>query len=144
MLGHHRSRLVLVRYSSAGTHLSFWVQAGWSDCLWSSSLKLGVFFIELIKTARLQAFIHMNHHENKPRLDSFANSLTTCRNHFAIAGTSPGVPGDILGAYEELRWMEPHMSSPSPIKCLNSVRDWNWVSSWRTGWFTHTDWHRRA
>ena len=30
------------------------------------------------------------------------------------AGTSPGVPGDILGSYEELRWMEPHMSSPSP------------------------------
>ena len=30
------------------------------------------------------------------------------------AGTSPGVPGDILGSYEELRWMEPHVSSPSP------------------------------
>ena len=23
-----------------------------------------------------------------------------------VAGTSPGVPGDILGSYEELRWME--------------------------------------
>ena len=30
------------------------------------------------------------------------------------AGASSGVPDDILGAYEELRWMEPHTSSPSP------------------------------
>ena len=39
----------------------------------------------------------------------------TCRLEIKrVAGTSPGVPGDILGSYEELRWMEPHMSSPSP------------------------------
>ena len=30
------------------------------------------------------------------------------------AGTSLSVPSDILGSYEELRWMEPHTSSPSP------------------------------
>ena len=30
------------------------------------------------------------------------------------AGTSLSVPSDILRSYEELRWMEPHMSSPSP------------------------------
>ena len=49
---------------SAGTHLSSWVQAGSSHCcclpLWSSSLKLGVFFIE---SYRFQVFIHMNHYE---------------------------------------------------------------------------------
>ena len=39
----------------------------------------------------------------------------TCRLEIKrVAGTSPGVPGDILGSYEALRWMEPHMSSPSP------------------------------
>ena len=39
----------------------------------------------------------------------------TCRLEIKrVAGTSPGVPGDIQGSYEELRWMEPHMSSPSP------------------------------
>ena len=36
-----------------------------------------------------------------------------------IAGTSLSVPSDILGSYEELRWMEPHMSSPSPC-CDNT------------------------
>ena len=35
------------------------------------------------------------------------------------AGTSLSVPSDILGSYEELRWMEPHMSSPSPC-CDNT------------------------
>ena len=30
------------------------------------------------------------------------------------AGTSLSVPSDILGSYEELRWIEPHTSSPSP------------------------------
>ena len=33
------------------------------------------------------------------------------------AGTSASVLADILGACEELRWMEPHMSSPSPCSC---------------------------
>ena len=42
-------------------------------------------------------------------------SLAPCYSEkIRTAGTSPGVPGDILGSYEELRWMEPHMSSPSP------------------------------
>ena len=36
-----------------------------------------------------------------------------------IAGTSLSVPSVILGSYEELRWMEPHMSSPSPC-CDNT------------------------
>ena len=44
-------------------------------------------------------------------------SLAPCYSEkIRTAGTSPGVPGDILGSYEELRWMEPHMSSPSPCK----------------------------
>ena len=33
------------------------------------------------------------------------------------AGTSASVLADILGACEELRWMEPHMSFPSPCSC---------------------------
>ena len=33
------------------------------------------------------------------------------------AGTSASVLADILGSCEELRWMEPHMSSPSPCPC---------------------------
>ena len=34
---------------------------------------------------------------------------------------SSGVSDDILGSYEELRWMESHnMSSPSP--CLNAAK----------------------
>jgi hypothetical protein len=39
--------------------------------------------------------------------------LAPCHCSEKNAGTSTGVPGDILGSYEELRWMEPHMSSPS-------------------------------
>ena len=35
------------------------------------------------------------------------------------AGTSPSVPDDILGSCEELRWMEPHMSSPPPCNSPN-------------------------
>jgi hypothetical protein len=36
-----------------------------------------------------------------------------CQKNERVAGRAPSVPGDILGAYEELRWMEPHTSSPS-------------------------------
>ena len=36
------------------------------------------------------------------------------REQQLIAGTSASVLADILGSCEELRWMEPHMSSPSP------------------------------
>ena len=32
----------------------------------------------------------------------------------STAGKSSGVLDDILGAYEKLRWMELHTSSPSP------------------------------
>ena len=39
------------------------------------------------------------------------------RGQQLIAGTSSGVPDDVLGAREELRWMEPHVSSPSPCSC---------------------------
>ena len=45
-------------------------------------------------------------------------------------GTSSGVPDDILRSYEELRWMEPHMSSPSP--CLKSK---NWTNVGSKLWF---------
>ena len=37
-----------------------------------------------------------------------------------FAGTSPSVLGDILGTYEELRWMELHMASPSP--CMQTCK----------------------
>ena len=42
------------------------------------------------------------------------------------AGTSASVLADILGACEELRWMEPHTSSPSP--CLIGVVEGNPLS----------------
>ena len=50
----------------------------------------------------------------KRHAGSWLSRLPLTRNWNGVAGTSPGVPGDILGSYEELRWMEPHMSSPSP------------------------------
>jgi hypothetical protein len=60
---------------------------------------------------------------------------THCSNWFA--GTPPGVPGDTLGSYEELRWME----SPclellfSKIRCTQTQTQtplaggspWNWM-----------------
>ena len=50
------------------------------------------------------------------RLARFELSLGAMSKNELVAGTSPSVPGDILGAYEELRWMEPHTSSPS--RCI--------------------------
>ena len=51
-------------------------------------------------------------------------SLAPCYSEkIRTAGTSPGVPGDILGSYEELRWMEPHMSSPSPCTRFKKGED---------------------
>ena len=51
-------------------------------------------------------------------------SLAPCYSKkIRTAGTSPGVPGDILGSYEELRWMEPHMSSPSPCTRFKKGED---------------------
>ena len=52
----------------------------------------------------------------KRHAGSWLSRLPLTRNWNGVAGTSPGVPGDILGSYEELRWMEPHTSSPSPCK----------------------------
>ena len=49
-----------------------------------------------------------------------------------VAGTSPGVPGDILGSYEELRWMEPHMSSPSPCKLVRNENEVLHLYRWDT------------
>ena len=51
----------------------------------------------------------MNHHANKPRVEQLDQKFG--------AGTSASVLADILGSCEELRWMEPHMSSPSPCLC---------------------------
>ena len=48
------------------------------------------------------------------RLARFELAWELCQKNERVAGTSPSVPADILGAYEELRWMEPHTSSPSP------------------------------
>ena len=39
------------------------------------------------------------------RLARFELSLGAMSKNELVAGTSPSVPGDILGAYEELRWM---------------------------------------
>ena len=50
----------------------------------------------------------MNHHAIKPKVEQLDQKFG--------AGTSASVLADILGSCEELRWMEPHMSSPSP--CL--------------------------
>ena len=46
------------------------------------------------------------------RLARFELSLGAMSKNERVAGTSPSVAGDILGAYEELRWMEPHLSIP--------------------------------
>ena len=63
-------------------------------------------------------------------------SLAPCYSEkIRTAGTSPGVPGDILGSYEELRWMEPHMSSPSPCK-LKIIRNEEVLHLFRC--YTHT------
>ena len=58
----------------------------------------------------------------KPAAGSWLSRLPLTRNGNGVAGTSPGVPGDILGSYEELRWMEPHMSSPSPCLIVNLTK----------------------
>ena len=62
-------------------------------------------------------------------------------NWNGVAGTSPGVPGDILGSYEELRWMEPHMSSPSPCK-RKIIRNEEVLHLFRC--YTHTPTHTHS
>ena len=65
-------------------------------------------------------------------------SLAPCYSEkIRTAGTSPGVPGDILGSYEELRWMEPHMSSPSPCK-RKIIRNEEVLHLFRCYTHTHT------
>ena len=74
----------------------------------------------------------------KRHAGSWLSRWPLTRNWNGVAGTSPGVPGDILGSYEELRWMEPHMSSPSPCKhkIEKSERSNEVLHLYR--WSTHT------
>ena len=78
---------------------------------------------QIVKTAHVQSEIKSKSKcfglvwKSCLKIDMPVLGLAGCHwreNWNGFAGTSPGVPGDILGSYGELRWMEPHMSSPSP------------------------------
>ena len=83
------------------------------------------------------SFIHYEKIETNWHAGSWLSRLPLTRNWNGVAGTSPGVPGDILGSYEELRWMEPHMSSPSPC-CLKNGIEVLHLYRWDTHTLSHT------
>jgi hypothetical protein len=76
--------------------------------------------IQIAKTVQAQIKFGLKAGCEIRRAGSWLGRLPFSRKRNGVAGTSPGVPGDILGSYEELRWMEPHMSSPSPCVKLKT------------------------
>ena len=87
--------------------------------LLSTSLLKGMFWCSFVsrEKSKDKQIVATVQKRNWKQIDVPVLGLAGCHwrgNWNGVAGTSPGVPGDILGSYEELRWMEPHMSSPSP------------------------------
>ena len=83
---------------------------------------------QIVKTVQVQSEIKSKSKcfslvwKNCLKIDMPVLGLAGCHwreNWNGFAGASPGVPGDILGSYGELRWMEPHMSSPPPALINN-------------------------